>query len=429
MTDLSRKIAVMTGTRADYGLLRPLIAELSAASEGDNPAVELQLIVTGTHLAEAYGRTIEEIVRDGFHPAAEVDIWGAEPTKDLLGEEGSASLTAAVETGEAVAKFSLILNHLKPDVVVVLGDRLEAFAMAAAATILLIPVAHIHGGELTLGAMDDSLRHAITKLSYLHFTTTDEHRDRVLQLGEEPARVFNFGAPVLDAIESLQLLGREELEHKFGIRFGHKNILMTFHPAAFDVASAKFMIEELLAAMEAVSVSGAVAGAAEADSSAGSSNQHVQLIITGTNNDIGSDEVRAAISAFAAAHPDHVSYVESFGQLGYLSAMREVDVVTGNSSSTVLEAPIFGKPSVLVGNRQEGRPMGAGVIKVDGSSGIFNRNEILAGLQKALTPEFAALAAAAPSPFGTAGFAKKAAELLTMFDLPSPPKKSFQDQA
>ena len=413
MTDLTRKIAVMTGTRADYGLLRPLIAELDAASKGDNPAVELQLIVTGTHLSAEHGRTIEEIVRDGYHPAAEVDIWGAEPTKDLLGEQGSASLTAAVETGEAVAKFSLILNHLKPDLVVVLGDRLEAFAMAAAATILLIPVAHIHGGELTLGAMDDSLRHSITKLSYLHFTTTEEHRARVLQLGEESARVFNFGAPVLDPINDLQLLSREEIEHKFGIRFGMKNILMTFHPAAFDVAPAKFMIEELLAAMEA---------ATSADGN------HIQLIITGTNNDIGSDDVRAAIAAFAEAHPDHVSYVESFGQLGYLSVMREVDVVTGNSSSTVLEAPIFGKASVLIGNRQEGRPMGAGVIKVDGvESGIFNRNEILTGLQKALTPEFKALAASAPSPFGTAGFAKKAAELLAKFELPTPPKKKFED--
>jgi UDP-hydrolysing UDP-N-acetyl-D-glucosamine 2-epimerase len=415
MADLARKIAVMTGTRADYGLLRPLVAELSAASEGDNPTVELQLIVTGTHLSHEHGRTIEEIVRDGYHPAAEVDIWAAAPTKDLLGEEGSASLTAAVETGEAVAKFALILNHLKPDVVVVLGDRLEAFAMATAATILLIPVAHIHGGELTLGAMDDSLRHSITKLSYLHLTTTEEHRARVMQLGEEPSRVFNFGAPVLDAIHDLKLMSREELEHKFGIRFGAKNILMTFHPAAFDVASAKFMIDELLAAMEAATTS---------------DGNHVQLIITGTNNDIGSDDVRAAIAAFAEAHPDHVSYVESFGQLGYLSVMREVDVVTGNSSSTVLEAPIFGKASVLIGNRQEGRPLGAGVIKVDGfESGIFNRNEILAGLQKALTPEFKALAAAAQSPFGTAGFAKKAAELLTKFDLPSPPKKRFRDQA
>ena len=287
-------------------------------------------------------------------------------------------------------------------------------AMATAATILLIPVAHIHGGELTLGAMDDSLRHSITKLSYLHFTTTEEHRARVLQLGEESNRVFNFGAPVLDAINDLKLLSREELEHKFGIRFGAKNILMTFHPAAFDVASAKFMIDELLAAMEAAT----------------SADGHVQLIITGTNNDIGSDDVRAAIAAFTEAHPDHVSYVESFGQLGYLSVMREVDVVTGNSSSTVLEAPIFGKASVLIGNRQEGRPMGAGVIKVDGAAnGIFNRNEILAGLQKALTPEFKALAASAPSPFGSAGFAKKAAELLTKFDLPSPPKKSFKDLA
>ena len=294
MADLARKIAVMTGTRADYGLLRPLIAELDAASQGDNPTVDLQLIVTGTHLSVEHGRTIEEIVRDGYAPAAEVDIWGAEPTKDLLGEEGSASLTAAVETGEAVAKFSLILNHLKPDVVVVLGDRLEAFAMATAATILLIPVAHIHGGELTLGAMDDSLRHSITKLSYLHLTTTEEHCARVLQLGEEPGRVFNFGAPVLDAINDLQLLSREEIEHKFGIRFGMKNILMTFHPAAFDVAPAKFMIDELLAAMEA---------ATSADGN------HIQLIITGTNNDIGSAEVRKAIDAFVKANGDRKSVV------------------------------------------------------------------------------------------------------------------------
>ena len=415
MTDLSRKIAVMTGTRADYGLLRPLIAELDAASQGDNPAVELQLIVTGTHLSQEHGHTIEEILRDGYKPAAEVSIWAGEGTKNLLGEDGSQSLTAGVETGEAVAKFSLILDHLKPDLVVVLGDRLEAFAMATAATILLIPVAHIHGGELTLGAMDDSLRHSITKLSYLHFTTTDEHRARVLQLGEAPERVFNFGAPVLDAMQSLQYLSREELEHKFGIRFGAKNILMTFHPAAFDVAPSNFMIDELLAAMEA---------------STTADGRHVQLIITGTNNDIGSDYVREAIAAFAAAHPDHVSFVESFGQLGYLSVMREVDVVTGNSSSTVLEAPIFGVPSVLIGNRQEGRPMGAGVIKVDGSAdGAFGRNQILAALQTALTPEFKATAAAAKSPFGQAGFAKKATAELTHHVLPNPPKKTFKDIA
>ncbi len=389
-----RKIAIMTGTRADYGLLRPLIAAVDAS-----PEAELQLIVTGTHLSAQHGKTIDEIVRDGFTPAAEVDIWGEELTQALTGEPGSQALTAAVETGEAIAKFSLMLDHLEPDVVVVLGDRLEAFAMATAATVLLIPVAHIHGGELTMGAMDDSLRHAITKLSYLHFATTDEHRARVIQLGEAPDRVFNFGAPVLDSIASLDFLGREALEDKFGIKFGAHNILMTFHPAAFDVASAQVMIDELLAAMEATDA---------------------HLIITGTNNDIGSAEVRKAIDAFVKANGDRVSYVESFGQLGYLSVIQQVDVVTGNSSSTVLEAPIFKVPTVLVGNRQEGRPMGDSTINVGA-----DRNEILAALQRALTPEFKALAAATESPFGTPGSAARALAELVSHQIASPPKKKF----
>ena len=397
---MARKIAVMTGTRADFGLLRNLLTEIEA-----HPALELQLIATGSHLSKTHGETITEVEGAGFTPSALVSIWA----------EGSDALQAAIDTGEALAKFSNTLNELDPDVVVVLGDRLEAFAMAAAATVLSIPVTHIHGGELTEGAMDDALRHSITKLSYLHFATTEEHAARVARLGEDPSRIYNFGAPVLDVIAAFQPMTRAELSDRFGVKFGERNLMMTFHPAAFDVAPAKFMIDELLAAMEA---------ATSADGN------HIQLIITGTNNDIGSDDVRAAIAAFAEAHPDHVSYVESFGQLGYLSVMREVDVVTGNSSSTVLEAPIFGKASVLIGNRQEGRPMGAGVIKVDGAAnGIFNRNEILAGLQQALTPEFKALAASAPSPFGSAGFAKKAAALLTKSDLPSPPKKIFKDLA
>lgn len=393
-----RKIAIMTGTRADYGLLRNLITQVAA-----EPKATLQLIVTGTHLSAAHGSTVSEIYADGFEPVAEVAIWG----------ESSASIDAAIETGEAVAAFARVLNDLKPDVVVVLGDRLEAFAMATAATVLLIPVAHIHGGELTLGAMDDALRHSITKLSYLHFVTTDEHRDRVLQLGEEPQRVFNFGAPVLDAIANLQLLSREELEHKFGVRFGEKTVMMTFHPAAFDVAPAQVLIDELLAALEAVSA-GPTSGVSTATTGT------VQLIITGTNNDIGSAEVRAAIAKFVTTHADRVSYVESFGQLGYLSMMKQVDVVAGNSSSTVLEAPIFGVPSVLIGNRQEGRPMGDSVLKPEAQ-----RAEILAALQQALSDEFRARAAAARSPFGEPGFAAKATKVLVEIDLPQPPKKKF----
>ena len=389
-----RKIAVMTGTRADYGLLKNLIAELNNKANGLNRTLELQIIATGSHLSAEHGMTVAEIRRDGYQPAAEIPIWSTEDS----------SLTAAIDTGEAIAKFS----ELRPDIVVVLGDRLEAFAMAAAATILLIPVAHIHGGELTLGAMDDSLRHAITKLSYLHFTTTEEHRNRVIQLGEEPSRVFNFGAPVLDAIANLEFLSREALEERFNIRFGTKNtVLMTFHPAAFDEASAQSMIDDLLAAMEALT---SPLDPAE-----------TQLIITGTNNDIGSAEVREAIATFTRRLPDRVSYVESFGQLGYLSVMKQVNLVTGNSSSTVLEAPVLGVPSVLIGNRQEGRPMSASVLKPERAQ----RVQILAAMQRALDPEFRAQAAAAGTPFGLPGFAQKATAELMKHEIPNPPKKKF----
>ena len=382
---MSRKVAVMTGTRADFGLLRPLLAELD--SRGD---VTLQLIVTGTQLSEAHGRTVGEITAAGFSVAAEVSIWS----------EDDSSLGASIDTGNAVAEFSKTLASLQPDVVVVLGDRLEAFAMATAAVVLQIPVAHIHGGELTLGAMDDSLRHAITKLSYLHFATTDEHVERIVRMGEEPSRVYNFGAPVLDTLSGMHFTTKEELEAKFGVVFGARTALMTFHPAAFDEAPALEMFEELLAAIEAM--------------------HECHFIFTGTNNDIGSDQVRERMAAFVAANPDRVSFVESFGQQGYLSAMHQVDLVVGNSSSTVLEAPLLGTPSVLVGNRQEGRPLAASVLKAHA-----DRSELLQSMRKAIGAEFAAEFEGQGTPFGKAGFAKKAAEVLASVHFATPLKKKF----
>ncbi|MEY4293564.1 MAG: hypothetical protein RIR29_214, partial [Actinomycetota bacterium] len=321
---MSRKVAVMTGTRADFGLLRPLLAELDSRAD-----TTLQLIATGTHLSAAHGNTLGEITAAGFSPAATVSIWNGDDS----------SLGAAIDTGVAVAEFSRTLSALQPDVVVVLGDRLEAFAMASAAVVLQIPVAHIHGGELTLGAMDDSLRHAVTKLSYLHFATTEEHAARIARMGEEPSRIFNFGAPVLDTLSGMHFMPKDELEAMFGVAFGARTAMMTFHPAALDEAPAAEMFEELLAAIDAM--------------------HECHFIFTGTNNDIGSDKVRELMAAFVAAHPDRVTYVESFGQQGYLSAMHHVDLVVGNSSSTVLEAPLLGTPAVLVGNRQEGRPLSA----------------------------------------------------------------------
>jgi UDP-hydrolysing UDP-N-acetyl-D-glucosamine 2-epimerase len=382
---MSRKVAVMTGTRADFGLLRPLLAELD--SRGD---VTLQLIATGTHLSDAHGRTVGEITSAGFSVAAEVSIWS----------DDDSSLGAAIDTGNAVAEFSKTLAALQPDIVVVLGDRLEAFAMATAAVVLQIPVAHIHGGELTLGAMDDSLRHAITKLSYLHFAITDEHAARIVRMGEEPSRVHNFGAPVLDTLSGMHFTTKEELEAKFGVVFGARTAMMTFHPAAFDEAPALEMFEELLAAIEAM--------------------HECHFIFTGTNNDIGSDQVRERMAAFVAANADRVSFVESFGQQGYLSAMHHVDLVVGNSSSTVLEAPLLGTPSVLVGNRQEGRPLAASVIKAHA-----DRSELLQSMRKAIGAEFAAEFEGQGTPFGQAGFAKKAAEVLASVHFATPLKKKF----
>ena len=380
---MQRKVAVMTGTRADFGLLRPLMLELAGRADAD-----LQLIATGTHLSATHGSTITEIEAAGFSVAAEVSIWG----------DDDSSLAAAVDTGAAVASFAKTLSALSPDVVVVLGDRLEAFAMAAAAVVLQIPVAHIHGGELTLGAMDDSLRHAITKLSYLHFTTTEEHRNRVVGMGEEPARVFNFGAPVLDVFASMKFMNRVEIEAKFGVKFGARTGLMTFHPAAFDEAPAAEMFAEILAAIDAA--------------------PDMNFIFTGTNNDIGSDAVRTMMESFVSMRKDRISYVESFGQLGYLSAMREVNLVLGNSSSTVLEAPILGTPSVLVGNRQEGRPLAESVFKVSA-----DRAEILQAIKAAVVCG----QEPASHPFGRAGFAEKAAEVLATHRFSAPLKKSFYE--
>ena len=386
---MSRKVAVMTGTRADFGLLRPLLVELD--SRGD---VTLQLIATGTHLSDAHGRTIGEITAAGFSVAAEVSIWNeVDSTHD-------SSLSAALDTSHAVAEFSRTLTALQPDVVVVLGDRLEAFAMATAAVVLQIPVAHIHGGELTLGAMDDSLRHAITKLSYLHFATTDDHAARIVQMGEEPSRVFNFGSPVLDTLSGMHFTTKDELAAKFGVVFGARTALMTFHPAAFDEAPALEMFEELLAAIDEM--------------------HECHFIFTGTNNDIGSDQVRERMAAFVAARPDRVTYVESFGQQGYLSAMHHVDLVVGNSSSTVLEAPLLGTPSVLVGNRQEGRPLAASVIKAHA-----DRSELLQSMRKAIGTDFAAEIAGQGTPFGEPGFAKKAADALASTKFATPLKKKF----
>ena len=382
-----RRIAIVTGTRADYGLLKYLVAAVEA-----DPRAELALIVAGSHLSAAHGMTVDEIVADGIPIAARVPLWSGDDS----------ALAAAVDTAGAVAAYARVLDDLAPDVVVVLGDRLEAMAMALAATVIGVPVAHIHGGELTEGAMDDALRHAITKLSYLHFTSTAEHRDRVIQLGEEPERVFDLGAPVLDAIDALDLLDATQLRERFGVTVDHRTMLLTFHPASFDAGeSSVALLRELLAAIDAT--------------------PGTTVVVTGTNSDIGSDEIRAELSAFVASH-ENAAYVESFGQLGYLSAMSLAGLVLGNSSSTVLEAPLLGVPSVVVGDRQRGRPLSASVLHPAPTS-----SAIADAIARGFDPEFRSAAAASGSIFGTPGFAGRALEVLVGSDIPVHPRKRFHD--
>lgn len=379
-----RTIAVVTGTRADYGLLRGLLRAID-----DDPQLDLRLIVTGTHLSETFGRTITEIESDGFEVAASVPIWSGADTP----------LSASADVGQALPGYARALIELAPDVVVVLGDRLEAFAVAAAATILSVPVAHIHGGELTEGAMDDALRHSITKMSYLHFTSTAAHRGRVIQLGEDPHRVFFHGAPIVDILDTFDAMTREDVEAQFGIRMPEPTALVTFHPAAMDVAPAELLVEELLVGLLAV--------------------DDLHIVITGSNSDIGTEAVRMRIARFVSDNPQRVDYVESFGQRGYLSAMRAASIVAGNSSSTVLEAPVLGIPSVLVGDRQKGRPVGPSVAVPEPSA-----EAIAAAIRRLIA---AGPVMEADSPFGTPGFAARTAATLREANIPRPPKKTFHD--
>ncbi|WP_243224830.1 UDP-N-acetylglucosamine 2-epimerase [Microbacterium sp. CIAB417] len=377
-------VAVLTGTRADYGLLRGLLSAIDA-----EPKLQLQLIVTGTHLSDAFGRTVSEIERDGFEISATVPIWSA----------GDGPLDAAADVGRALPGYARALEELDPDVLVVLGDRLEAFAAATAATILSVPVAHIHGGERTEGAMDDALRHSITKMSYLHFASTEEHRRRIIQMGEQPERVFFVGAPIVDALSVLELLPREAVEDRFGVRLPAPTALVTFHPAVMDVAPPQHLVDEMLAALLEV--------------------EGLHVVITGSNSDIGTADVRARIAAFVADNPDRVDFIESFGQLGYLSAMRAASVVVGNSSSTVLEAPVLGVPSVLIGDRQRGRPLAESV-----ATPVPHRDRIAEAVRSAIRHD---ANGAGTEIFGTPGFAPRVATALRDMPIPRPPRKSFYD--
>jgi UDP-hydrolysing UDP-N-acetyl-D-glucosamine 2-epimerase len=314
-----RRIAVFTGSRAEYGLLRHLIAAIEA-----EPGLTVQLIVSGSHLSERHGRTVAEIEADGLQPAALVPLsLDADPLPSM------AALSA-----QALAGVGQALERLKPQKLILLGDRYEAFAAAAAAHLLGIPIAHLHGGESTGGAVDDRLRHAISQLSSWHFTAAEPYRKRVIAMGHPPERVWNVGPMVLDGLLAAPSASRSAIEQATGFRFGHRNLLITYHPETLQPDRGVAGFEALLAALEHVPC---------------------QVLFTHPNADAGSEQLLPRLQAFVQRHPDRCWALPSLGQQRYLAALQLFEAMAGNSSSGVIEAPLLEMPVLNIGGRQAGR--------------------------------------------------------------------------
>lgn len=314
-----RKICVVTGTRAEYGLLRWVIDGI-----GKSPVLELQLIATGMHLSPEFGLTVKEIEADGHRIDRKVEM--------LLSSDTPVGITKSMGLG--MIGFADAFAELQPDLLLVLGDRFEIFAAVSAALIARIPSAHIHGGELTEGAFDDAIRHSITKMAQLHFVAAEEYRQRVIQMGEHPDRVFLVGGLSLDAIKRLKLLNREELEESLDFKLGPRNLLITFHPVTLEHNTSAHQMGELLAALDEL--------------------EDTHLIFTMPNADTDGRVLIQMIQEFCSTRP-YAKAFTSLGQLRYLSCVDNVDGVIGNSSSGLSEAPELCRPTVNIGVRQRGR--------------------------------------------------------------------------
>jgi len=373
-----RRLAFFTSTRAEYGLLRPVMAEVASRT-----GMILQVIVSGTHLLETHGATWREIVADGFPVDERVEMI---TTSD---DAESVALSAA----QVLSGVASALGRLKPDVLVLLGDRYELLAAAQASVLSRIPIAHIHGGEATEGAIDNSIRHAITKLAQWHFTAAESYANRIRQMGEASARVWNVGAPAMDNIAALDPLPKAELEAFLGLTLRAPAYLVTYHPVTLQDDSGLAAMQSLLRAL---------------DTNSGS------IVITGTNVDPGAGVIRSSLQAFANDRPNRVALVESLGSRRYLSLMRHVDVVVGNSSSGLLEAPALGVPTVDIGNRQRGRLRAPSVLHCGES-----KEEIIRALEKALSAEHRVIAARRESPYGKPGASRRIVDLLQSLEVSS----------
>lgn len=381
-----RKICVVTGTRAEYGLLYWLMKEIE-----EDKDLELQLIVTGMHLSPEFGLTYKTIEKD-FKVDKKIEM--------LLSSDTSIGISKSM--GLAQISFAEAYEELQPDILVVLGDRYEIFSAVSTAMIARIPITHLHGGETTEGAFDESIRHSITKMSHIHFTAMDEYKNRVIQLGEQPDRVFNVGGLGIENIKRLKLLSKDEFEKSINFKLNKKNILVTFHPVTLEKSTASTQFQELLNTVDKL--------------------QDTNIIFTKANSDTDGRVINSMIDDYVSRNSDKSVGFTSLGQLRYLSALQHVDAMVGNSSSGLAEAPSFKIGTINIGDRQKGRIMANSVINCES-----NKESISNAFEKLYTDEFKETLKLSVNPYGDGCASVKIVEVLKNVDLKCILKKSFFD--
>jgi GDP/UDP-N,N'-diacetylbacillosamine 2-epimerase (hydrolysing) len=384
---MKRTICVITGTRADYGLLKPLIDEIRS-----DATLIFRLIVTGSHLSPEFGSTCTDIEHDGVPVAERIEM--------LLSSDTPVSVCKSM--GLAVIGFSETYSRMKPDIVVVLGDRYEILCAVEAALMHRIPLAHISGGETTEGTLDDSMRHAITKMSHLHFTSTEVYRKRVIQMGESPEMVFNVGALGIDNIRKMRLLTREELTKELGITFNRYNLLVTFHPVTLDENSGIKHFIILLDELRKLT--------------------NTNIIFTKANADTGGRAINDLIDGFVAKQPAASFVFSSMGQQRYLSTMSQIDAVVGNSSSGIVEAPALKVGTINIGDRQKGRVKAASVIDC-----LPEKNSIQEAIQQVTSQSFKEQLKCIENPYGRGDAAAKIMKVLGRYELKGLVNKKYHD--
>jgi len=383
---VKKKICVITGSRSEYSLLKILMKDISKTD-----CLQLQTVVTGMHLSPEFGYTINEIKKDGFEINKKVEM--------LLSSDSSVGISKS--TGLGVIGFADVFEELNPDMIILLGDRFESLSAAIAAMFFKIPISHIHGGEITEGAYDESIRHSLTKISYLHFVSTNVYKNRVIQLGESPKRVFNVGALGCQIINKHKFLSKKELEDEIPFKFGKKNILVTYHPETLKVRSSSIDFDQLLKALNSF--------------------PDINILFTYPNADNDGRVIIKMINEYCKSN-NNAHFIPSLGSKRYLSFVKHCDGVIGNSSSSIIELPSLKKGAINIGNRQKGRVLGDNIINA-----IPEKNEIINAIKLLFSNDFKNKLKKIKNPYENGNTSSKIIEVIKHYQIDASLVKSFHD--